>query len=224
MEKSEVISLSCPNCGAVLSIPQSLKKLTCNYCKSLLSLIQNESISALQIVSENLQNINAGTTAIALEMKLSRLKEDLSSLLSREENLLSIIIHFKVYTYNFYWEDNKYDLTRDDHVHIESQFNDIIRNKFHGETGFFAGLFKGSPTEQSNFKELVSQQFQEQDFLTLQNHIEVLLKSLDQKTNRAIAVQKYILRISELIQVRRDLEKTEKELSQVQIKLKINEP
>ena len=221
MEKSEIISLSCPNCGAVLSIPQNLTKLTCNYCKSLLSLIQNESISALQILSENMQNINADTTAIALEMKLSRLKEDQSSLLSREEKLLHMISSFQVYTYNLYWEDNKYPLTQDDYVRIEYQFNDIIRNKVNGNSGFFATLFKGPPTEQSNFKEIVSQQFQEQDFLALQDQIQPLLKGLDPKTNRAIALQKYILRISELIQVRRDLEKTKNELSQVQTKLNL---
>ena len=79
---SELISLTCNNCGAPIEAPKSSKFLTCGHCgsrlaiKSSSSAIYTEVLDVIEEIKEQNQDISENLEAIRLQNDLERLDRD----------------------------------------------------------------------------------------------------------------------------------------------------
>ena len=214
MDSPEIIALNCPKCGATLSIPKGLTTLTCNYCHSKLTLFQNDSISALQLVSEKVAAVKEDTDIIASELTLKRLKKELSRLLDEQNSLLTAIA-----IVNPGWDqDGDYQIG----AYIPESFQVYTRYTIEGIYTEKPGVTKRSlfskKPDYTDRKKWMRTSFSEDDFRLL---IEKLNADKERYKNQKknLAIEKFINQIQELIEINRQIEAKSKQVSETKAKL-----
>lgn len=71
------IKLTCAGCGAPLKVPDKATVLACEYCRISLKVVRDGGTVCLEVLGETLTALKDETSQVRLELKLSRLKEEL---------------------------------------------------------------------------------------------------------------------------------------------------
>jgi hypothetical protein len=212
MTGAEILSLNCPNCGGSLEIPSGLKNLVCNYCKSSLQLFQNESVTALQILSEGLDGVRNDTTKIASELALSRIQSEINSLQKEKDKKLGIISEAA---------ENEYlgDLRREV-INLVLE-NPIIHNLTSSRKEFYNYWnLSSSIQEPELFYDLVANYLKREDFLFL---VEILINKKESyilQPKKRSELEKIINSIKALIELDKDLEEKENQKKDILTRLR----
>ena len=188
--------------------------MTCNYCHSKLTLFQNDSISALQLVSEKVAAVKEDTDIIASELTLKRLKKELSRLLDEQNSLLTAIA-----IVNLGWDsDGDYQIG----AYIPNSFrvftNYIIEGIYTEKPGVTKRSFFSKEPDYTDRKKWMRTSFSEDDFRLL---IEKLNADKERYKNQKknLAIEKFINQIQELIEINRQIEAKSKQVSETKAKL-----
>lgn len=214
MDSPEIIALNCPKCGATLSIPKGLTTLTCNYCHSKLTLFQNDSVSALQMVSEKVAAVKEDTDIIASELTLKRLKKELSHLLDDQNSLIYAIARVKL----------RWDSDGDYHIgaYIPESFKVFaayaIKGIYDGKPGAIKRSMFSKPPDSSDRYKWMQTVFSEDDFKSLLEKLDTEKEQYKNK-KKNLAIEKFINQIQELIEINRQIETKRKQVSETKAKL-----
>lgn len=213
MENPSIIALNCPKCGATLSIPKGITYLTCNYCHSKLNLFQNDSIVALQMVSEQVAAVKEDTDIIASELTLKRLKKELNNLIDDQNSLIYAVAHVSITS------------DRDDdnlNAYIPERFRvfaiytiEGLYNEKPGTTR--RSIFSKAPNT-SDRRRWLDQLFSEEDFKLMIEKFNVE-KVEYKKTKKNLAIEKYISQIHDLISINQKIEQKRNQISDIKSKL-----
>ena len=85
--QTRIITLKCPSCGADLEISAEMDTFYCGYCGTRQMVQRRGGTVSLKLVGEAIARVQVGTDRTAAELALVRLRDELVSLQSKQQQL-----------------------------------------------------------------------------------------------------------------------------------------